>query len=927
MTLSSLTKSEAATRSALLEVQRYDIEVDMTGLLEGEVWASLSTISFTCSEPGATTFVDVAMDVARATLNGEEVDVSAAADGRLPLPALAADNVLVVEASTTNTGTGEGVLRTVDPTDKLVYVWTSLEPDEARRVWACFDQPDLKAPHRFVVTAPSSWLVTSNGAPESVVDVDDADARVWTYPDTPRLSTYVVVVNAGPFHEVRRRHDGYDLGFYCRQSLVPVLERDLEELVTLARQGLAFFGERFSFPFPQERYDQVFVPNLGGAMENWGCVTYGDGQLFRTPPTHAQRAVRAEFIFHEMAHMWFGDLVTMQWWDDLWLNEAFASWAANWGMAGASAFTDQWATFLAASKRTAYEMDMSPARHPIRSDVPDVSTAMSNFDAITYVKGQSVLHQLVAFIGEDAFVAGLRDYFSRYAFTNTRLDDLMDCYSRASGRDLSAWTKAGLDEAGTDVISLVGDELVADEGDDVGASLVEPGLRPRGQVATRRPRVAVHQVVEPGVGERVAAEVVTQPRHEGVLADEGDQLVQDALPLDVGDRVEVRHRRGDVGDVAADRVARRAHVHLVGGALGRRQEGRPLVGERTGTRHAPVGRPRREGLVEPEVVPPLHRHQVAEPHVGHLVEDELGPYGTLRVGRGSAEQLAVAVGHAAPVLHRAAEVGHEDLVVALLRERAREPLAEEREALAGEGDQLVEVPLEDRYERLAAVEPEVVAVVLATYLVERARVDHDDVRRQGRGVGVGPDLRVGGLGGLDRLGRAVGRDHPRRRCGHHEAVGRLEVGLVEAGPHPPGLVGLQAGPDVDELVGRVDRAEDALTGAGVGGAGLDHEDVVGGQRRQWQTAVGGLRDVDVLAVERGAGDVHGDVDEGGRAGLAAGEGDRADRGEDLALEQPGHVDRDVVALHVEEGRAGRCFVLGEGRQRHAPDRTDPVHPR
>ena len=288
------------------------------------------------------------------------------------------------------------------------------------------------------------------------------------------------MVNAGPFHEVRRQHDGYDLGFYCRQSLVPVLERDLDELVTLTRQGLAFFGERFACPFPQERYDQVFVPNLGGAMENWGCVTYGDGQLFRTPPTHAQRGVRAEFIFHEMAHMWFGDLVTMQWWDDLWLNEAFASWAANWGMAGASEFTEQWATFLAASKRTAYEMDMSPARHPIRSDVPDVSAAMSNFDAITYVKGQSVLHQLVAYIGEDAFVEGLRDYFSRFAFSNTRLDDLMDCYSRASGRDLSAWTKAWLDEAGTDVISLVGDELGRRDDRRPGAAAAPPrhrGLR------------------------------------------------------------------------------------------------------------------------------------------------------------------------------------------------------------------------------------------------------------------------------------------------------------------------------------------------------------------------------------------------------------------------------------------------------------------
>ncbi len=463
MTLLSLTKDEAATRSALLEVERYDIAVDMTGLLHGNVFASVSTVTFRCVDPGTTTFIDCAADISRAVLNDEELDLSEARGGRLPLPALAAENVLVVEASTPRTDSSEGILRTVDPTDGLVYVWTSLEPDDARRLWACFDQPDLKAPHRFVVTAPASWLVTSNGAPDSVEDA--GEAKVWTYPDTPRLSTYVVVVNAGPFHEVRVQHDGYDLGFYCRQSLVPQLERDLDELITITRQGLEFFGTQFAYPFPQSRYDQVFVPNLGGAMENWGCVTYGDGQLYRTPPTHAQRSVRAEFVLHEMAHMWFGDLVTMQWWDDLWLNEAFASWAANWGMAGATEFTEQWATFLAAYKRSAYEMDMSPARHPIRGHVADVSGAMANFDAITYVKGQSVLHQLMAFIGEEAFVEGLRDYFSRFAFSNTTLDDLMGCYSRASGRDLSSWTSAWLDESGTDVISLDADHLLVETPD------------------------------------------------------------------------------------------------------------------------------------------------------------------------------------------------------------------------------------------------------------------------------------------------------------------------------------------------------------------------------------------------------------------------------------------------------------------------------
>lgn len=465
MTLLSLTQIEAAERSRLLDVAHYDIEVDLTGLLEGERLTSVSTITFACSEPGSATFVDCAADVARATLNGVDLDPDCVVGGRLPLPDLAARNVLVVEATTTNTARGEGVLRTVDPTDDLVYVWTSLEPDEARRLWACFDQPDLKAPHRFTVLAPTTWTVTSNTGPERVEEADSA-ARRWHFPDTPRLSTYVVVVNAGPFHQVRQRHDGYDLGFFCRQSLVPHLERDLEELVTLTRQGLAFFGERFAYPFPQERYDQVFVPNLGGAMENWGCVTYGDSQLFRTPPSHNQRGVRAEFVLHEMAHMWFGDLVTMRWWDDLWLNEAFASWASNWALAQATEFTDQWASFLALYKRPAYEMDMGPGRHPIRGEVVDVGGAMANFDSITYVKGQSVLHQLWAYIGEDAFVEGLRAYFRDHAFDNTVLDDLMSAYAAASGRDLSGWTSAWLDRAGTDVLALDGSTVKAESPDE-----------------------------------------------------------------------------------------------------------------------------------------------------------------------------------------------------------------------------------------------------------------------------------------------------------------------------------------------------------------------------------------------------------------------------------------------------------------------------
>jgi aminopeptidase N len=458
--VASLTQVEAAERAELLSVDRYDIDVDMRGLLEGEVVESRSTISFTCAEAGASTFVDCTAEVTSAVLNGADLDLSTIAHGRIPLRDLAADNTLVVTARQSDTNTSQGIQRTVDPSDKLVYVWTSFECDDARRVWACFDQPDLKAPHRFVVTAPESWTITSNMHADDVADADDG-GRVWTFPDTPPLSTYVVVVNGGPFHEIREQRGDHSLGLYCRQSLKQFMERDAQFILDITEQGLAWFGQQFGKPFPEAHYDQVFVPNMGGAMENWGCVTWTDSVLWRSDPTYAQRWAVASVTLHEMAHMWFGDLVTMQWWDDLWLNEAFASWASTWAAANATEFKDAWASFLVGRELDAYRIDMGPATHPIRGDVDDVSSAMANFDSITYAKGEAVLKQLAAYIGEPAFVEGLQHYFRDHAWGNTRLEDLMSAFGNAAGQDLSAWTADWLDRSGNDTLTLTDGELSA----------------------------------------------------------------------------------------------------------------------------------------------------------------------------------------------------------------------------------------------------------------------------------------------------------------------------------------------------------------------------------------------------------------------------------------------------------------------------------
>ncbi len=483
----SLTQQEARDRAALVEVHRYDLAVDLTGLLEGDALIAESTISFTCRQPGATTFLDCLADVRSVTLNGRTLP--GAAGPRIALPGLAADNVVLVRSVQPQTGQRNGVHRSVDTSDGRVYVWTSFEPDDARRAWACFDQPDLKAVFAFTVDAPADWTVlSSSGDP---VVTPQGDGRRWAFPDTPRLSTYVPALNAGPFHLVRREVDGFELGLAARRSLAGQLDRDADELFTVTAQGLAFFGERFALAFPQRRYDQVFVPDFGGAMENFGCVTWSDVFLYRAAPSPGERELRAVVLLHEMAHMWFGDMVTMRWWDDLWLNEAFAEWACYWAATSATEHTDAWASFLAGRKLTGYAADRAPSRHPIRQPAADVAAAAANFDMITYSKGASVLKQLVAWVGEDVFVAALRDYVAEHAWGNATLDDLLGALARASGRDTATWQATWLGTSGTDVLSLAAGAVHA-AGPDGGAPRphrVDVGAYVRGPAGLERREV------------------------------------------------------------------------------------------------------------------------------------------------------------------------------------------------------------------------------------------------------------------------------------------------------------------------------------------------------------------------------------------------------------------------------------------------------
>jgi aminopeptidase N len=451
---SNLTRDEAHDRAGLLHVRSYHVALDLTG---GEsTFMSQTTVSFGCSRPGAGTFIDLtAPAVAAITLNGSPVGPAAFDGDRITVANLAADNELRVSAECAYSRDGEGLHRFSDPVDSGIYLYTDFETSDAHRVYACFDQPDLKATFEFTVTVPAGWRVISNMAPdvtgEPVSGEDGRGAARWHFPPSPVMSTYITAVAAGQYHEVRSEYDGIPLGIYCRQSLARYLDPD--EIFEVTRQGFGFFQEAFAMRYPFGKYDQLFVPEYkSGAMENAGCVTFLEDYLFRSRVTDFRRQARAETILHEMAHMWFGDLVTMRWWDDLWLNESFATWASTLALAEATRWRGAWTTFAQLEKSWAYRQDQLPSTHPIAADVPDIAAVEVNFDGITYAKGAAVLKQLVAYVGLDNFLAGLRRYFSRHAWSNATLGDLLEPLAAASGRDLAGWSKQWLETAGVNTL-------------------------------------------------------------------------------------------------------------------------------------------------------------------------------------------------------------------------------------------------------------------------------------------------------------------------------------------------------------------------------------------------------------------------------------------------------------------------------------------
>lgn len=485
----NLSRAEAADRSAHLKIHNYEVTLDVT--TGDNTFYSKSKVTFACSKPGYSTFIDaVGKRLISATLNGKSIDSSEFTGQSLFLKDLQAENELVVEVEAIYSKTGEGLQRSVDPVDNEVYLYSQGETAFIRNMYPCFDQPDLKATFDFTVIAPSHWEVISNNPVKNKSVVDGKNK--WEFTRTPVMSTYITAVVAGPYAHVHDEYNGkkkIPMGIYCRKSLFQHL--DAEEIFNVTKQGFEYFERVFGLAYAFEKYDQIAVVDFNwGAMENAGCVTFREELLvFRSKVTERMYNARANTILHEMAHMWFGNLVTMKWWDDLWLNESFAEWSSYLALVEATRFKNSWAGFNAERKNWAYRQDQLSSTHPIAADMVDIETVKANFDGITYAKGASVLHQLVAHVGRENFISGLQVYFAKHAYKNTTLKDLLDELEAKSGRSLDNWVATWLQTAGVNTlrpeVKLSGDTY------DSIAIKQEPPLIPAGSNEKRPHRLAV----------------------------------------------------------------------------------------------------------------------------------------------------------------------------------------------------------------------------------------------------------------------------------------------------------------------------------------------------------------------------------------------------------------------------------------------------
>ncbi|PTR31968.1 membrane alanyl aminopeptidase [Rhodococcus sp. OK519] len=559
----NLTRTQAAERSALVSVDNYSIDLDLTdgsGRPGEKAFRSRTTVSFTAIA-GASTFIDIiAATVHSAVLNGTPVDVSSYDEATgIALDGLAESNELVVDADCMYTNTGEGLHRFVDPTDDAVYLYSQFETADAKRMFACFDQPDLKATFDIAVTAPDDWKVISNA--ETVQTLVATPGR-HVFRTTPKMSTYLVALIAGPYAVwndfYTDEHGTIPLGIYCRSSLAEHM--DAERLFTETKQGFGFYHRNFGIPYAFGKYDQLFVPEFNaGAMENAGAVTFLEDYVFRSKVTRYSYERRAETVLHEMAHMWFGDLVTMRWWDDLWLNESFATFASVLCQSEATEYTNAWTTFANVEKSWAYRQDQLPSTHPIAADIPDLAAVEVNFDGITYAKGASVLKQLVAYVGQEPFMSGLRDYFAEHAFSNATFDDLLRALEKASGRDLSSWGAQWLKTTGLNILRP--DFQIEPDGTFRNFAVLQEGAEPgAGETRVHRLAVGIYDD-DPATGKLVRThrveldvegastdvpELVGVPRGKLILVND-DDLTYCSVRLD---RDSLETLVGRIGDIA-----------------------------------------------------------------------------------------------------------------------------------------------------------------------------------------------------------------------------------------------------------------------------------------------------------------------------------------------------------------------------------------